>query len=293
MNVRKPIDYNPLHRELDALVTAGLPQVELYCEIGKLVSARPEKGAAVAAAEYLSKTYPDISGFSPRNLRRMRDFYRAYEGSPEILAEAMTIGWTRNAAILEGCESLEEQVWYIRAVRQFGWTKAKLLEKIHDGAYLENSLDVSVEKCYTETNFEACSSAAEWPARGSDCSRLTDQPHRTLSCNGQPSYADQRGGDNNTPSAVYEREGDIPIQLVRRHRDTLWNDAQYSFGQILTEQCEVWSAMAELTSDIRGDAVAKGSLPAKEKIKGDYTADFLPSKNIQIVGMFHTQPENR
>lgn len=61
--------------------------------------------------------YPDVKGFSPRNLRRMRDFYRAYEDAPEALAEAMTIGWTQNVAILEGCESLEERVWYIRAVR--------------------------------------------------------------------------------------------------------------------------------------------------------------------------------
>lgn len=89
-------------------------QRKLYCEIGKLVSSRPEKGTAVAA-EYLSKTYPDASGLSPRNLRRMRDFYRTYESSLEILVEAMTIGWTQNVAILEGCEGLEERVWYIRA----------------------------------------------------------------------------------------------------------------------------------------------------------------------------------
>lgn len=49
-------------------------------------------GAAVAAAEYLHNAYPDVSGFSPRNLRRMRDFYRAYEDAPEVMAEAMTIG---------------------------------------------------------------------------------------------------------------------------------------------------------------------------------------------------------
>ena len=79
MNVRKPIDYSAFYRKLEALVMAELPQMELYCKIGKLVSSRPEKGAAVAAAEYLGKAYPDVSGFSPRNLRRMRDFYRAYQ----------------------------------------------------------------------------------------------------------------------------------------------------------------------------------------------------------------------
>ncbi len=53
MNVRKPVDYSALFAALDALMAVSLPQMELYCEIGRLVSARPEKGAA----EYLSKTY--------------------------------------------------------------------------------------------------------------------------------------------------------------------------------------------------------------------------------------------
>ena len=65
MNVRKPVDYSAMFAALDTLMTADLPQMELYCEIGRLVSDRPEKGAAVAAAEYLCGAYPDTSGFSP------------------------------------------------------------------------------------------------------------------------------------------------------------------------------------------------------------------------------------
>lgn len=106
MNVRKPVDYSAMFMELDKLIAAELPQMELYLKIGKLVSARPEKGAAVAAAEYLGKVHPDIKGVSPRNLRRMRDFYRAYQDVPEVLVEAMTIGWTQNTAILEGCDTI-------------------------------------------------------------------------------------------------------------------------------------------------------------------------------------------
>ena len=87
MNVRKPIDYSAMFAALDTLMAANLPQMELYREIGRLVSGRPEKGAAVAAAEYLCSAYPDASGFSPRNLRRMREFYRIYESAPEVLAQ--------------------------------------------------------------------------------------------------------------------------------------------------------------------------------------------------------------
>ena len=62
-------------------MTAQFPQMELYCEIGRLVSGRAEKGAAVAASEYLQATYLTADGFSARNVRRMRAFYAAYEES--------------------------------------------------------------------------------------------------------------------------------------------------------------------------------------------------------------------
>ena len=83
MNIRKPTDYTAMFAALDALMAAQLPQMELYREIGRLVSRRSEKGAAVAASEYLQAAYPTAEGFSPRNVRRMRVFYAAYEESPE------------------------------------------------------------------------------------------------------------------------------------------------------------------------------------------------------------------
>lgn len=149
MNVRKPIDYSAMFTALDTLMATEMPQVELYSAIGRLVSARPEKGAAVAAAEYLCGTYPDASGFSPRNLRRMREFYRAYERAPEVLAQAMTINWTQNVVILEEKLTLREREWYIRAAGQFGWSKLELQRQIIAEAHLEIALDFTDEMCYT------------------------------------------------------------------------------------------------------------------------------------------------
>ena len=149
MNIRKPADYSVLFSELDNLIAAQLPQMELYREIGRLVSGRAEKGAAVAVSEYLQASYPAAVGFSPRNLRRMRAFYAAYEEFPEIMRLAMYLGWTRNVAILERCGSNEERTWYIRAVLHFGWKKAKLLAAIESQAWQHSSLDEQAFSCYT------------------------------------------------------------------------------------------------------------------------------------------------
>ena len=40
MNIRKPADYVTMFTTLDTLMAAQLPQMELYCEIGRVVSGR-------------------------------------------------------------------------------------------------------------------------------------------------------------------------------------------------------------------------------------------------------------
>ena len=150
MNIRKNIDYSAMFAAMDTAMATGMSQMELYCQLGALVCDRPEKGAAVAAAEYLKNRYQDASGFSPRNLRRMRDFYRMYGGEPDLMKLAMEISWTHNVVILEAELSLEERRWYLRATRQFGWSKADLQKKIAAEAHLELLLDESEVPCYTE-----------------------------------------------------------------------------------------------------------------------------------------------
>lgn len=150
MNIRKNIDYTDMYAALDSAMTENLSQVELYYEIGKAVCQRTEKGAAVAAATYLSKQYPDVQGFSPRNLRRMRGFYHTYEGYPDLLVEAMRIGWIQNVVILEADLSVGLREWYLKAVKQFGWSKVELIEKIVSNAQEVIVLVIDEEVCYTE-----------------------------------------------------------------------------------------------------------------------------------------------
>lgn len=118
MNIRKNIDYSPMFAALEAALSAEMPQMQLCCELGRIVCSRSEKGAAVAAAEYLHSRFPDASGFSPRNLRRMREFYRMYEDTPELLTLAMEISWTQNVVILEADMEPDERRWYLRAAGQ-------------------------------------------------------------------------------------------------------------------------------------------------------------------------------
>ena len=62
MNVRKPVDYGTMYRELTVILAQKLSQMDEIYAIGKTISQRPEKGAAVAAAavSYTHLTLPTI-----------------------------------------------------------------------------------------------------------------------------------------------------------------------------------------------------------------------------------------
>ncbi len=150
MNIRKNIDYSELFAALIEAMNTQRSQMELYCEIGRLVAGRPEKGAAVAAAEFLSKRYPECSGFSPRNLRRMRSFYQQYGNDPIQMGLALSLGWTQNVTILEADLDDEARAWYLGAAKAFGWSKSEIQTAIQEEAHLRMSVQAEAIACEEE-----------------------------------------------------------------------------------------------------------------------------------------------
>ena len=152
MNVRKPVDYSTMYRELTAILAQNLPQMDEIFAIGKTINQRSEKGAAVAAAEFLQANFPDRTGFSPRNVRRMRDFYKVYENDQTLLRLAMKIGWTLNVVIMEAELTRAQRISCLQRAATERLSKKKLLEIILNDAFAEKPIDESDEICYNITN---------------------------------------------------------------------------------------------------------------------------------------------
>ena len=152
MNVRKPVDYSTMYREVAAILAQNLPQMDEIYVIGKAISQRPEKGAAVAAAEFLQANFPDRTGFSPRNVRRMRDFYRTYENDQTLLRLAMKIGWTLNVVIMEADLTRAQRMLCLQMTTVKNLSKKELLEIILNGAFVEEAVDEPDEICHNITN---------------------------------------------------------------------------------------------------------------------------------------------
>ncbi len=126
--------------QYDALKSVNRELIALYWEIGQMIVTRQQTtGWGRSVVEQLSKDlraeFPGISGFSARNIWRMRDFYLNYRTNEKLPPLVAEIGWTHNCVILEKCKDDLEREFYLRMTRKFGWTKNVLIHQIDNKTY--------------------------------------------------------------------------------------------------------------------------------------------------------------
>jgi len=112
--------------------------VLLYWQIGRDILDRQERekwGAKVIdrLATGLKRSFPDMKGFSPRNLKYMRAFAEAWPAEPIVQAVLAQITWYHNLAILEKLATSEDRIWYAKATIQHGWSRNVLVLQIEAG----------------------------------------------------------------------------------------------------------------------------------------------------------------
>jgi len=83
----------------------------------------------------LRNAFPEMTGFSPRNLKYMRAFAEAWPDGPIVQQLAAQIPWFHNCVILDRVKSPAEREWYIRQTIQNGWSRNVLVHQIESGLY--------------------------------------------------------------------------------------------------------------------------------------------------------------
>lgn len=124
--------------QLHASLAVNRELVLLYWQIGRDILDRQEReswGAKVIdrLAVDLKRAFPDIKGFSPRNLKYMRAFAEAWPDEAFVQAVLAQITWYHNLAILEKLAAAEDRIWYAKATIQHGWSRNVLVHQIEAG----------------------------------------------------------------------------------------------------------------------------------------------------------------
>jgi predicted nuclease of restriction endonuclease-like (RecB) superfamily len=81
----------------------------------------------VTAVERLSRDikveFPNVKGFSARNLWEMRFFYESYQGDTILQQLVAELPWGHNLVILHAAKDPEERKWYINKTIEHGWSR--------------------------------------------------------------------------------------------------------------------------------------------------------------------------
>ncbi|MBS4028099.1 MAG: DUF1016 family protein [Ignavibacteriales bacterium] len=112
----------------------------LYWHIGKqILQQQAEEGWGAKVIERLSldlcREFPEMKGFSQRNLKYMRAFaeeYRDEQFVQEVLAQ---ITWYHNITLLDKVENFGEREWYVYKTIENGWSRNILVHQIESGLY--------------------------------------------------------------------------------------------------------------------------------------------------------------
>lgn len=77
-------------------------------------------------AVHLAQTQPGLTGFTSRNLFRMRQVYEAYKDDGQVSALLRQLPWTHNLIILNQSKRPEEREFYLRLAVQEKWSSREL-----------------------------------------------------------------------------------------------------------------------------------------------------------------------
>ena len=129
-----------LQERLRVVLAANSAMVLLYWDIGQMILERQDRagwGAKVIdrLAADLREAFPEMRGFSPRNLKYMRAFAAAWPDRVIVQQVAAQIPWFHNCLLLDRVPDPTARNWYIRQVTEHGWSRNILTLQIDARAH--------------------------------------------------------------------------------------------------------------------------------------------------------------
>jgi predicted nuclease of restriction endonuclease-like (RecB) superfamily len=137
--------------QVRAAIAVNTELVSLYWHVGHALNNRVQAaGWGAKVLERLSadlkRAFPDLNGFSPRNLRYMRQFASSWDAPDFWQAPLAKLSWYHHLTLLEKLETPEQRLWYAQATLEHGWSRNVLVHQIESQALERHGA--------AQTNFE-------------------------------------------------------------------------------------------------------------------------------------------
>jgi len=148
----KDLKQKVLQSQLKAVVKVNGALLEFYWELGEEIvhrqaQARWGDGFLKQLSQDLMAEFPEMKGFSKRNLEQIRKWYQFWSSASEIaqqpVAQLWQIPWGHNLKIIAKCQSVEEAVYYVQNTMDNGWSRSVLTHQIESGLWQRKGKAIS------------------------------------------------------------------------------------------------------------------------------------------------------
>jgi len=130
--------------QLKAHIKVNEELLRLYWDIAKqIVQKQKDSSWGDKVLENISKDlkkeFPNMSGFSLRNIQYMKKWYLFYSIVQQPVAQIFQIPWGHNIHIITKCKSVDEALFYVRETITNGYSRAVLIHQIESNLYKRKS----------------------------------------------------------------------------------------------------------------------------------------------------------
>ncbi len=125
---------------LRVVLAGNAVMVLLYWDIGcSILDKQSDQGWGSRVIDRLAadlrEAFPEMKGFSPRNLKYMRAFAAAWPDRAIVQASLAQLTWYHHIALLEKLDRPEPRLWYAAKALEHGWSRNILAFQIEAQAY--------------------------------------------------------------------------------------------------------------------------------------------------------------
>ena len=125
--------------------TVNRELISLYWNIGKLILDNQQKDGWGSKfidnlATDIKLDFPEITGFSVRNLKYMRKFAQEYPDFEFVQAALAQITWYHHITLLDKVKDSSERKQYIQKTAENGWSRNVLVHQIEIQLYQRQAI---------------------------------------------------------------------------------------------------------------------------------------------------------
>jgi predicted nuclease of restriction endonuclease-like (RecB) superfamily len=120
-----------------AALSVNKELIMLYHHIGiKILEAQGIEGWGAKVIDQLSKDlkseFPEMKGFSTRNLKYMRKFAADYPDTQFVQEVLAQLTWYHNITLLDKVASLQDRIFYVKNATEYAWSRNIMVMQIEN-----------------------------------------------------------------------------------------------------------------------------------------------------------------